>query len=110
MIDHLLRDPCTIHRRSTSVDEWGEPGTAISASTETTCYFEQTDATEVVVGQETYWSDGRVFLPRDADLDAASWLEVDGAMYEVVGRPATHKRPDLSVSHITVAVREVTSS
>lgn len=102
--------PCTVHSFTGEVNEWGEPGATVTASTETVCWLEQTDAFEALDGQETYWVDGRIFLPAGTDIGASAWVEVEGAMYEVVGKPATHTRPNLTVSHMTANVREVTSS
>lgn len=106
----LIKRPCTIHNVTGQVDEWGEPGSQITASVETSCYFEQKKAVEVTQGQETYWTDAfAAFLPGET-IGASSLITVGGAVFEVVGKPNSCERPDLTVSHIEVDLLEVTSS
>lgn len=109
-IADLLITPCRVHNFSGDVNEWGEPSRAVEDTVDTVGYFQQTTATEVVVGQETYWSDGKAFLPAGTDISASSWVEFDGAMYEVIGQPAVKQKPDTTVSHIEAVCREVTSA
>ena len=57
------------------------------------CRLEMTDSQEVTFGGQTEVSNWRAFLPPDANVDAEHQLVIDGATYEVLGKPAPEVSP-----------------
>lgn len=112
-VDRLLNRPLLLHRRSGgAVDEYGNATTTTAAAVATTGYIEQTQATEIVVGQETYTSEWLAVLRPGTGLDGSDRIEVPdlSATFEVIGTPDRPTRPaDTTEHHVEVRLRQVTS-
>ena len=103
----LLTRPVTIEHRSpsASLDKYGNPLAGTTSSTETVGYLEQTEAVEVVVGQETYTSTDLLVLPAGTSLDGSDRVVVDGERFEVLGAPNRPWGPSTGEHHVEARMK-----
>ena len=84
----LLKQPVTVeHRSATSTDPYGNEVPGTTSSETVTGYVEQTQATEIEVGRETYVTTWLVVLPGDVIVDGSDRIVYDTAILQVVGEP-----------------------
>lgn len=110
MISDLITRPCTLRLRSESGTE-DDYGNDIPTETEvdTVCELQKEirRSSEEPGGQgelsDTLWS---LFLPAGTQIDTGDAVEVDGALYEMVGSPWPVRHPLTGVeSHVEASVR-----
>lgn len=103
----LVNEPVTIiHRGIVSQDSHRNDIRGDVGSTSTVGYYEQTDATEILVGRDMYTANGRMFLPPDTPITAIDAVQRAGVTHEVVGDPAAIYNPRTrTVHHIEVRLR-----
>ncbi len=94
-----------VHRDTSGTDVYGNPSPMTTSTDDVVGYFEQTVATEVVVGQETYSSDALLVLAGGTVIDGSDQVMVDGGSYEVVGVPARPWLPRSGEHHVEVRLR-----
>lgn len=87
-------------------DDYGNVVPGAESRVEYPARLEETGSTEVTLDRDTVTSDWRVFLPPEAAISAYDRVEVDGEMYEVVGRPARLRTPR-GVHHVEARLRAV---
>lgn len=94
----MLSERGTIHNLGTAgTDRYNQPIEAVTLVTaDVPCRLEQTDSTEVTIGEATVISDWRLFLFPDAVISHADRF-IDGSVpprtFEVVGAPNVHRTP-----------------
>lgn len=111
MITNLLNQPLTVQRRSTTAtDEYGNEVLGTTASTPSLGYAEQTAATEVTVGRETYTTDWLVVLMEDVAIDGSDRILLGDLTLEVIGKPHKVWNPRTArLHHIECRCREVSA-
>lgn len=110
-IPFLLTQPATITPRTpgTTKDEYGNTAMVDGTPFDTVGYFEQTQATEVLVDRQTYISDWLIVLHAGTPVSSADRITHDGQSFELVGPPWPVWNPRLGVvSHIECRSKAIT--
>jgi hypothetical protein len=115
VITDLMNQPCVITHRSegTTQDELGN-AVPDESRTSTTCNLQQRQNS--VLGEqplEGELADSRwlMFLPAATEIDVSDTVEVDGAVYEVVGEPNRQRNPWAKAEHhVEVSLRRTATA
>lgn len=107
-IKRLLHQIVTVQTIVDSVaDRYGVAVDAVSGSVEVAARLEQTESTEVSVGESTIVSDWRAFLPSEVSVTHRDRLvDAYDRTFEVVGAPDTKETPR-GPHHLSVRLRFV---
>jgi hypothetical protein len=108
-IESLMTRTATITRRAQTgaVGRTNTPTWVDADPVEVSCYFEQSGATEVVVGRQTQIVDATLVLPAGTELDASDRVSIDGDTYEVIGTPSRPHRPGTGEHHVEAYLQRV---
>lgn len=108
-LERLLRTRQVVIIRAARVeDPYGdvELDWANATRTVTTGWLSQGSSVELLVARDTVVTVSQVYLPKEADVDRQDRLEVDGELYDIVGKPNLAHSPR-GPHHLEVTVREV---
>jgi len=106
-LGHLLRQTVTIIRRPLDQsDKYGMPTAGLPVETSTVGRLEQVATSEHLADRDTAASRYRVFLPADSDVGMLDELQIDGAVYRVVGEPQEQRSPR-GVHHLDVLLERL---
>lgn len=87
-VDRLLTKPITLIFRADSgtQDDWGSP-ILTETRLDTKCYVRLIDTTDPDFQGEVMSEKWQLFLPADLPMHSYDAVEMDGATYEVIGKP-----------------------
>jgi hypothetical protein len=108
-LETLLRTRTVVIIRAARVtDPYGdvELDWVNATRTTTTGWLSQGPSLELLVARDTVITVSQLYLPKDADVDRQDRLEVDGALYDIVGKPNMAYSPR-GPHHLEVNVQEV---
>lgn len=108
----LLTQTVTVIRLSTvewGSDEEGTPTLVTPAIEESyPGLIQQQDTTEIRIGPDTFISDHRLFLDRDALISGFDRVSEGGRVFEVIGEPDILRTPR-GIHHIEAQLRQITT-
>jgi hypothetical protein len=84
----------------------GRPAQGSATTTTAPCRLQQETTEEITVGQTTYRSAWRAFLPAGVAIDGSSTLSISGRAFSIVGQP-WEVDGATSTHHIEVRLAEV---
>lgn len=89
----LTQTATVISREPVGVDEYGNPTEGPEIRASYPARLEQTDSAELLADRDTVTTRWRLFLPAEAVIDAWARVEVDGELFDVIGRPTLERTP-----------------
>lgn len=97
----MLTRTATITRRDHSgADAWGDQAPTVVTIATTAAYLEPKTSVEILEGQTTVVSTHLLVVPKGTAVGAHDLVDVDGALFSVVGEPRRFHRPSTGEHHV----------